>query len=402
MAENPAVRSGPSAGRWSDALDRWVLVPILVGLLFAAIQTIHVFRMFRYGLDGVVLEAALPLVLAVGLGATGPWLRRRGYHVGERRRVVGWMAVVAAAVGLLFGWALSHQFVLGYPFRHWPFVVTTNLIAGSLLGLFVGVYDVRSRRHRRTVEAERETVARQRARLSVLNRVLRHNIRNDAAVVMGITENLAERTSGEAAELADSAAAKTGELVGLGEKAREIEAVTDVDADAFEPVDLASPVATVVEAHGESGDGGSDDVAFDVDVPADLRVVTAERVLYSVLEELVGNAVEHADGTPVRVEISATPADEGRVELVVADDGPGIPSHELAALEQGVETALDHGSGLGLRLVSWGVSTLGGELSFDESAWGGTAVRVVLPRAGALAGRSTGVDRRAAVGERQR
>lgn len=359
-------------------LDPWLIVPMAVGIVFAWIQTLHIFEMVYYGTVGVVLEAVLPLVLAMTIAATGPWLYRRGYTRTERRRVVSWMALGALLVGLLFVWALSHQFILNYRFPHAQYVSTTNLIGGSLLGLVVGIYDTRTRRHRRAVEEERETVLQQRARLSVLNRVLRHNIRNEAAVVMGITESLAEQTGGEIAEMAETAATKTGELVDLGEKARQIEQATNIDDEALTEVELRATVETVIETF----EPVDTEVQFMIDIPEDMRLLTSARMLYRLLDELVENALEHGNVSPLRISISATMVEEDTIEISVADNGVGLPAHEQEVLTENVETALDHGSGLGLWLVNWGVATLGGELTFQESEWGGTAVHVRLPRNG--------------------
>ncbi len=53
------------------------------------------------------------------------------------------------------------------------------------------------------------------------------------------------------------------------------------------------------------------------------------------LEELVQNAVAHHDGSDsIRIDVRARPTD-GTVRLVVADDGPGIDSHEIETLQAG-------------------------------------------------------------------
>jgi signal transduction histidine kinase len=61
----------------------------------------------------------------------------------------------------------------------------------------------------------------------------------------------------------------------------------------------------------------------------------------------------------------------------VRDDGPGLPEHERAVLDAETETALEHGSGLGLWLARWGTARLGGELTVETD--GGTTATVALP-----------------------
>jgi nitrogen-specific signal transduction histidine kinase len=63
---------------------------------------------------------------------------------------------------------------------------------------------------------------------------------------------------------------------------------------------------------------------------------------------------------------------------VIDDNGPGIPQPEIDILESGNETALEHGSGLGLWLANWGTKQLEGNLSFDVDD-DGTRVAVSVP-----------------------
>lgn len=367
-----------SRGSWAALLrgDRWYYAIVLTGAGLAVIHLIHVYEMLYYGFIGVVLEGMVPLALAGILALSGPWLVRRGYSLEERRTVFKWMALVAVAVGLLFGWALSHQSLLGEPFPHAEFVTTTNITVGALLGIIIGTYDVHSRRDRRAIEEERETVAHQRLRLSVLNRALRHNIRNDATVILGTTQEIANDSGGEVSERAQVAASKTAELVELGEKARQIDNVLAAEDRSTEEVDIEELVMEVVERFRTA----DNDVS--VDIPPGLaHFETKREVLAKVLEELVENASEHG-GADSRVQITARQSNEEWLDLVVADNGPGLPAHEMAVLQAERETSLEHVSGLGLWLVNWGVEILGGDLEFDESEWGGTSIHMRLPVSG--------------------
>jgi len=66
--------------------------------------------------------------------------------------------------------------------------------------------------------------------------------------------------------------------------------------------------------------------------------------------------------------------------VIVDDDGPGMPAGELDAVLNDKETDLEHGSGLGLRLVKWIVDYSGGHLHI-ESGDGGCQAVVTLQRA---------------------
>jgi len=72
---------------------------------------------------------------------------------------------------------------------------------------------------------------------------------------------------------------------------------------------------------------------------------------------------------------------EPAVEIVITDNGPGIPKHERKAIESGEETPLQHGTGLGLWLVYWAMSLLGGDIHIDD-ADPGTRIALRLPQVG--------------------
>jgi signal transduction histidine kinase len=217
-----------------------------------------------------------------------------------------------------------------------------------------------------------------RQRLAVLNRIVRHNLRNQASVIKANTEVVAdELTDDRLLDRLDTASESVDSLTALSHKAKAIEDILSSDGETA-TVDLGALLDDVAVESAERWPAAT----VTVDDRPDARIETDRRALEFVLSNLVENAVEHADGDTPAVELRAT-VDEGEtpypVEIAVADDGPGIPEQEIEVLESGTETPLKHGSGIGLWVINWTVRELGGELAFPERGPDGSTVAVRLP-----------------------
>ncbi|WP_283402880.1 histidine kinase N-terminal 7TM domain-containing protein [Halorubrum sp. DM2] len=236
---------------------------------------------------------------------------------------------------------------------------------------------------------------RRRQQLEVLNRILRHNLRNDAGVVHGYGEILRDRLDDpELVRMADAIERRAGALAALGEKAGTVEQLL-ADSDP-EPTDVRDLLRSVVaDARERDGDAT---VELDVDGAeregdeAGWTTNVRPDALRAVVENTVENAVDHHDGegteredggtwvrASLRREARASGDDDARFVLTVEDDGPGIPDHEVEAVESGRETALEHGSGLGLWVVAWGAAAIGADVAYADREPRGTRVRVSIP-----------------------
>lgn len=188
-------------------------------------------------------------------------------------------------------------------------------------------------------------------RLRVLNRVLRHDTRNALNVVLGRANRLVDRLGEDEDAVAIIDAAE--DLLDTSEKARKLEDALERDATSRERVDelVRDEVAAV---RGEYP-------GVDVDVSVSRSADVDERLRLAVHELLV-NAIEHTGGDAPEVSVSVT-AEPLAIE--VGDEGSGIPEHERRALAGVEETALQHGSGVGLWLVYWVVRQTGGDVDVD-------------------------------------
>ncbi|WP_276300235.1 histidine kinase N-terminal 7TM domain-containing protein [Halorussus lipolyticus] len=243
---------------------------------------------------------------------------------------------------------------------------------------FSSLTDPRGTRVGETVSFQDITAERQhRQRLEVLNRVLRHNLRNEMTVIQGYARNIAESAEDESlAGWANTIAEAGDRLAGIGEKARDFEQVIDSE---FSPatVDVRELVADVRANLEAEFPGATVDISVETD--EDARVYTDRDLLGLVLQNLVENALEHNDSSDPCAEVTMRPDSGDAVAVSVRDDGPGIPEEELAPLRSGSEDALEHGSGIGLWITYWGVKRLGGNLSF-RTGEDGTTAAVSLPR----------------------
>ncbi|WP_430504082.1 histidine kinase N-terminal 7TM domain-containing protein [Haloparvum sp. PAK95] len=245
---------------------------------------------------------------------------------------------------------------------------------------------------------------RRRQQLEVLNRVLRHNLRNDMGVVHGYAEILVDTLEGEPQRMADAIERRSAALADLGEKARTVE--TLLEGEPLRTLSTAALTRRIVDDLREAYPDGE----VVVDVERDVTGEFPEGTLAAAIENLVENALEHHDGegterpdgapwVHVTVDCEGAGADEtdaarerdaggdreeGAIEpsevvVTVADDGPGVPEHEIEAIEAGRETALEHGSGLGLWIVHWAAASVGGDVSFADREPRGTVATLRFP-----------------------
>lgn len=215
--------------------------------------------------------------------------------------------------------------------------------------------------------------------ISVLNRVLRHNLRNGMNVISGYADMIEETREGDRdAEAAAMIREKTDDLLRLSEKARRLE-----DQITEPPIPRPTDVLSLVEEAVEETRDKYPDVSVSVSVippESSEAVALAAPRAKLVFKELLENAAEHAGESPtVEVEVDVS---ETGVRVTVSDDGDGMSEQDLSVLSRGDEEPLRHGSGLGLSLVYVVSKILDAEVE-AESSENGTEVRVEFSPASA-------------------
>jgi PAS domain S-box-containing protein len=234
-------------------------------------------------------------------------------------------------------------------------------VGGELVGIVGSARDISNRRRRQQ-------------ELSVLSRVLRHNLSNKVNVIQGYAEVIERQLGADGPrEYAERIQRNASKLIQQSEKARDIHDLLQAWPPDRHPVELTGLVWEVVTELESDFTAAS----FATDVP-DSAWVRLPDEFEKALAELLLNAVEHAEGDDPEIRVRVRATEGGQVVLEVADDGPGIPGHEQRVITRNEETPLSHSEGLGLWLVNWIVEAAKGDITFHESDLGGSCVRIHL------------------------
>ena len=212
--------------------------------------------------------------------------------------------------------------------------------------------------------------------LDVFQRILRHNLRNKLSVIQGNTALLEEDLEGTPLEAYTDDIMEAAEtLEGLSEKARIVDSAIE-DHELAEPTELVGLLRREQKSFANQYSG----VTFEINAPDELYVGGGNRLEIAV-HEIIQNAIKHCDQRP-KIEIDVRADHEAEnAEIVIRDNGPGVDSVELTTLAIGEETPLMHSSGLGLWLVKWTVTSIGGEVVYADNHPRGLKVTVTVPLA---------------------
>ena len=227
----------------------------------------------------------------------------------------------------------------------------------DIVGIQVMVRDASDRRKREGL-------------ISVINRVLRHNVRNEMTLIRGWADMLADELDADGAKKATVISAAATRLLDLTEAAQKIEQNREISPE-LESTDIMPLVDRIIT----ECETRYPDASITVDAPDEAIAETLPRIEVALFE-IIDNAAKHG-GDPASVAVSVRMSDL-QITCLVSDTGPGLPDTERNILESGVETPLVHGQGLGLWLSYWIITTLDGEIEVIESDQG-TTIEIQLP-----------------------
>ncbi|SDN09758.1 PAS domain-containing protein [Halogranum gelatinilyticum] len=243
---------------------------------------------------------------------------------------------------------------------------------GQTVGWVVVLRDVTE------LHEQQQTIRDRNEKLTLLNEILRHDIRNDMMVVLGNARLVQDVTDDE------TVTRRLETIVNSGEHATEltesVRALMTTMVDSEETTEAVS-LRDVLMTEVSSIRSGYHEVAVDVphEIP-DVEIV-ADDLLGTVFRNLLTNAVRHNRRADPVVTVSAeTRTDD--VLVRVSDNGPGIADEQKEEVfgrgEKGLES---QGTGLGLYLVDTVVQSYGGDVWVEDNDPTGATFVVRLPLA---------------------
>jgi|GEM_PF-2237706 len=238
---------------------------------------------------------------------------------------------------------------------------------------FAVIHDVTER------VASEESLTERTERMEVLNQLLRHDIRNDMAVIGATLDALDEHVDEAGAGHLGTLRERADHVVELTHTARNITETLSVESGDHLETE-PTRVDTVLTDAVSNATSSFPHAEIRVDEEPPSVTVSATELLESVFRNLLNNAVQHNDTSEPTVVVTAT-ADDDTVTVRVADDGPGVPDRQKQQVfERGEKGAASDGTGLGLYLVGALVDSYDGEIGVADNDPRGSVFEVTLRR----------------------
>ncbi len=219
---------------------------------------------------------------------------------------------------------------------------------------------------------------RRKQQVSVLQRILRHDLRNNLNEML-LSVQLARRESTNDAVRQQLAGADRTihETLSLSQDVEQFKRAFEsgtMDSEAVDIVEVVQEQVATLRAERSNVDFSK--------VPTGTAHVMTNGLIRRAVRNVLRNAVEHNDtDTPeVTAELVRRPETD-EIELQISDNGPGVPNETVETLNSDREERLSHLDGFGLWLVNWVLTLSGGKVEIAENEPRGAIVKLVLPAA---------------------
>ncbi|WP_136716517.1 hybrid sensor histidine kinase/response regulator [Halorientalis salina] len=231
---------------------------------------------------------------------------------------------------------------------------------------------------RYAIERERQQrqLSQRNEELALLNQIVRHDIKNDVAIILGWGEGLEDHVDPTGEEYLEHIMSAGNHITDIAETVGDFLDVLEGNSDPdLRPIDIERVLTNEIEKARSAHDSVT--VRLADEIPSGLRVAATELVS-SLFRNLLNNAVTHNDKETPEITVSVDVHDE-TVQFHVADNGPGVPDSQKQEVfgrgEMGLESP---GTGIGLYLVDTLAEMYDGSVTLSDNDPEGSVFTVTL------------------------
>ena len=186
--------------------------------------------------------------------------------------------------------------------------------------------------------------------LKLINRMLRHDILNKLQIISGYIETYTLTGNPELLEKALRTVKESSDYL---DKIRELEKIVSTESEAVKPVNVRKVVEETARSY-----------PVEINVRGSC-IAMADEALYSVIDNIISNAVRHGKTEKVDIWLSEF---EDECEIRIIDYGTGISSEIKSQIfKENFRFGESAGSGLGLYIVKKVVERYGGKVWIEDT-----------------------------------
>jgi K+-sensing histidine kinase KdpD len=196
-------------------------------------------------------------------------------------------------------------------------------------------------------------------RVGVLNRFIRHNLRNELNIIDGYRTALLRDVGVDRETAVSRIGDSIDRLVDLSQEASHVDRIFSGRPG---EADLR-PIRTVVDEVVEAMRTRHADATVHIETPGDSASVSARSLVLGCVDYLSMLLDTNDCETPHQRVSIVVRVEDGVVDIALTDDCGGLTESDWRVVETGAETPLRHTDRLGLWILRWVTTTNGGELT---------------------------------------
>ncbi|MFN3383758.1 MAG: sensor histidine kinase [Archaeoglobaceae archaeon] len=186
--------------------------------------------------------------------------------------------------------------------------------------------------------------------LTVMNKMLRHDVKNKLQIILGYIEIYLTERDERYLEKAIQAVEETNQYIN---KIRDLERAISTEKSVLKPVNIREVFEEILSFY-----------QVQSTVQGNCYVL-ADEAIYSVIDNIINNAIKH--GRTDRIDVKLSEID-GECEIRIIDYGIGVPSEiKRKIFEEKFTLDPQSGSGLGLYVVRKVVERYGGRVWVEDT-----------------------------------